>query len=56
MTDRKQNEKPFALRDGWGGSEWYCYVAGKMLGPWPDKGSALAGYETELRRAKEAAE
>lgn len=37
---------PYRLRDG-----WYCMVAGKRYGPWRDKGAALAGYQTELRRS-----
>ncbi len=40
--------RPFRIRDG-----WFCIVDHKMYGPWPDKGSATAGYETELRRAAE---
>lgn len=34
---------------------WFCCVAGKTFGPWPDKGSAAAGLETEQRRAAERA-
>jgi hypothetical protein len=37
---------PFRLRDG-----WYILVEGVQFGPWPDVGSARAGYQTELRRA-----
>jgi hypothetical protein len=36
---------PYRLRGG-----WFCLVGGKEHGPWPDKGSAIAGYETEMRR------
>lgn len=38
--------EPFRLKDG-----WYCLVAGRVFGPWPDKGSASAGRATEQRRA-----
>lgn len=30
-------------------------VRGREFGPWPDPGSALAGYETEQRRAEKFA-
>jgi hypothetical protein len=40
------NYGPYRLRDG-----WYCIVSGTRFGPWPDKGSATAGYQTEQRRA-----
>lgn len=32
---------------------WFCLVDGKPYGPWPDKGSATAGYQVELRRVNE---
>ena len=31
--------------------EWMAIVSGKVYGPWPDKGAALAGLATEKRRA-----
>jgi len=37
----------FCLRD----SEHYCIVAGRVFGPWPNHGAALAGLQTEQRRA-----
>ena len=40
------NKKPYQLADGC----WYVIVAGKEFGPWPDKGAASAGYETERLR------
>lgn len=49
------NSEPFALRGHDQQPEWYCIVAGRQFGPWPDKGSATAGYQTELRRAKRKA-
>ncbi len=30
---------------------WYCVVKGKVFGAWPDRGAALAGIQTEMRRA-----
>lgn len=30
----------------------YCIVNERVFGPWPDKGTALAGMQTEQRRAK----
>jgi len=46
------NEPPYCLRAPDGQTpEWYCIVAGRTYGPWPDKGTAAAGYATELRRA-----
>lgn len=50
------DEKPFALRGPQNEPEWFCRVAGKLYGPWPDKGSATAGYETEKRRTKKRQE
>lgn len=33
--------------------EWYCIVGGRRFGPWPDRGSAAAGFATEkARRAR----
>lgn len=44
MSTRAQNV--FRDREG-----WHAVVDGQIFGTWPDKGSALAGYETERRRA-----
>jgi hypothetical protein len=42
------NYEPFRFsQDG-----WYIIVRNRQFGPWPDKGSAIAGYQTELRRAE----
>ena len=40
------HEPPYKLRDGL----WRCMVGGQVYGEWPDKGTAQAGYATELRR------
>lgn len=40
-------DQTFFLRDG-----HYCIVKGRTFGPWPDKGAATAGMQTEQRRAK----
>jgi hypothetical protein len=45
------NHEPFALRGNDQLPEWYFFIEGRQFGPWPDKGSAAAGYQTELRRA-----
>ena len=50
-----RNFEPFALRGPENSPEWFCIVAGRQFGPWPDKGSAAAGYQTEMRRAARAA-
>ena len=42
--------KPFCLRGADNAADWFCVVAGRQFGPWPDKGSALAGFKTEKRR------
>jgi hypothetical protein len=42
-----KNHGPFRLADG-----WYCLVENVRFGPWPDKGTASAGYATELRKAE----
>lgn len=39
------NHPPFRLAPG-----WYILVGGVQIGPWPIKGYAMAGYQTELRR------
>jgi hypothetical protein len=44
-TEASMNHDAFRLVDG-----WYCLVDGYRFGPWPDKGSCQAGYQTELRR------
>jgi hypothetical protein len=31
--------------------EYYAVVNGRVFGPWPDRGAALAGLQTEQRRA-----
>ncbi len=43
--------EPFRLYGG-----WYCLVKGRQFGPWPDKGTCLAGFETEKRRATKRSE
>lgn len=45
------NYKPFTLQQ----DHWYVIVESRQFGPWPDRGSASAGYETEVRRAAKAA-
>lgn len=37
----------YLLRPG----EWYALVSSKEFGPWDNKGAALAGKQTEQRRA-----
>jgi hypothetical protein len=44
-NDDQLDYPPYHLYDG-----WWCIVEGKAFGPWPDKGAALAGYQTECRR------
>lgn len=44
-----KNHAPYVLR-GPDGPEWYCIVAGRVHGPWLDKGSCMAGYKTEKSR------
>lgn len=38
-------DQTFALHDG-----HYCTVAGRIFGPWMDRGAAAAGMQTEQRR------
>lgn len=40
------NHKPYFLHGA-----WWVMVGGRIFGAWRDKGAALAGYETERRRA-----
>lgn len=42
MTDQV-----FRLREG-----WFAIVRGQSFGPWPMRGYALAGLQTEQRRAE----
>jgi hypothetical protein len=49
-NDDAAEDQVFQIRDG----VWWCIVAGRVLGNWPDKGSALAGMRTEQRRAARA--
>jgi hypothetical protein len=53
MVDNRSVAKdhgPYRLSDG-----WYVLVSGAQHGPWPDKGSAGAGYDVERRRAAKKA-
>ncbi len=44
-------DQTFALHDG-----HYCTVAGRIFGPWPDHGLAVAGMQVEQRRLKKRQE
>ena len=44
------NVQDHIFRVGSGG--WYCYVNGKTFGPWQLREYALAGMQTEQRRAE----
>lgn len=40
-------DQTFALHDG-----HYCIVSNRIFGPWDNLGAAIAGMQTEQRRAK----
>lgn len=50
----KLKDTTFALREN-GQVGHYALVSGRVYGPWPDKGAAQAGLETEQRRAEKRA-
>ena len=45
MSTTKIPDQVFRLSDG-----WFCFVSGKVFGPWELKGYAEAGMATEHRR------
>lgn len=46
LADSLPEDSVYTLAAG----EWYAMVNGREFGPWPDRGSALAGLETEQNR------
>jgi hypothetical protein len=51
LQQLNKGDTTFCLRDG----EHFALVNGRVYGPWPDKGAAEAGMQTEQRRAMKKA-